>query len=292
MAANFNLILDTAPPRLSLAIPGVVAENDLVSVYISANEDLDADMLSLWVKYPDGSTEDVLIAGDGRIYAAEINLIGKGLGNLELTLTACDIVWNQTSIERSVSVLPVVNRIITIAGNPVIVQQNTLNITDRINSRSTASFRVFSKNNEQKYNVGQEVTIIDNGDTIFAGTISNVLETSETRNDVIYQINAVDYCQLIDKRVVAKTYENKTVGYIVRDMINSIFSDEGITEGNIIEGPLIKKAVFNYMKGSEALNGLLRKPQALTGISTTRNGYILNAVSIAHHLVYRIHRKL
>lgn len=254
MKPSFELILDTTPPRISLTSPNVVAENDLVAVYISANEDLDANLLTLWIDYPDGSTEDALIVGAGNAFTAEINLMGKGLGTLEMILTAYDTVWNQATVKRSVSILPVINRVVTVSGQPVIIQQNTLNITDRINARSTASFTVFSPNNERKFTVGEEVVVTDEGKTIFAGTVSSVHEASETKNDMFYNISAVDFCQLVDKRVVAKTYENKTAGFIVRDMIDSVFWEEGITAGNILEGPLIKKAVFNYASGNEALD--------------------------------------
>ena len=145
MAANFQLILDTAPPRISLSVPSIVAENDIVTAYINSNEDLDVNLLSLFAEYPNGSNEDLLITGAGSIFTADINLAEKGLGILDLQLTAYDTVWNKTTMERSVSVLPVVNRVVTIGGEPVTVIQNSLNLTDRINSRSTASFTVFFK---------------------------------------------------------------------------------------------------------------------------------------------------
>lgn len=257
MAANFQLILDTAPPRISLSVPSIVAENDIVTAYINSNEDLDVNLLSLFAEYPNGSNEDLLITGAGSIFTADINLAEKGLGILDLQLTAYDTVWNKTTMERSVSVLPVVNRVVTIGGEPVTVIQNSLNLTDRINSRSTASFTVFSKDNEKKFTIGQEVIIVNEGVTAFAGTISNVNEASQTIKDVFYSISAVDFCQLIDKRIVARTYENKTAGYIVRDLIANVFYDEGVTEGDITEGAVIKKAVFNYAKGNEAMDQII-----------------------------------
>lgn len=257
MAASFVLTLVTSPPRISLTIPGVVAENDLVTMYINSNEDLDVNRLTLWAEYPDGSLEDVPLVGAGSMFTASINLMGKSTGTLNLQLTAYDTVWNMATLERSVSIVPVVNRVVTIGGAPVIVQQNSLTITGRINSRSTASFTVFSRNNEQKFAVGQEVLIVDEGDVVFAGTVSNVHEASQTAKDVFYSISAVDFCQLIDKRIVARTYENKTAGYIVRDLIANVFWDEGVTEGNIVEGPIIQKAVFNYAKGNEAMDQII-----------------------------------
>jgi hypothetical protein len=74
-----------------------------------------------------------------------------------------------------------------------------------------------------------------------------------------WAIQCTDYHYLTDKRIVAKYYEDMAAGQIVRNLITLYFAAEGITAGNIQDGPIITEAVFNYVTGTRCMEGLSEK---------------------------------
>lgn len=155
-------------------------------------------------------------------------------------------------------------RTYTINGNSVQVVKNTFSYSDTLNERTTCSFQLADPVIE--VDIGMEVRISEDGDEIFAGTIEDISETGDVVKYVT--ISCVDFSQLIDKRIVFDTFEQKTAGFIARSLMNQFFTVEGITEGNIQDGPMIEKAVFNYDNGNVAMNYI----QDVTGLNWDING--------------------
>ena len=143
-------------------------------------------------------------------------------------------------------------RTYTIASNVVTVQKNSLSYTDTLNDRTTCSFIAIDPTFD--IDVGMEVTVEEDSVVIFVGTVDSVSENGDKTNYV--SVACVDFSQLIDKRIIANSYENEIAGDIVRDFINTVFTEEGITEGNVQDGPVISKAVFNYDSGNIGMNYL------------------------------------
>ncbi|MBC2721843.1 hypothetical protein [Desulfosporosinus sp.] len=143
-------------------------------------------------------------------------------------------------------------RTYTIAGNTVTIQKNSLSYNDTLNDRTTCSFVVIDPAFE--VDIGMEVIVQEDADIIFAGTIDSALESGDKTNYV--SLACVDFSQLIDKRIIANSYENELAGDIVRDFITTVFAEEGITAGNVQDGPVISKAVFNYDSGNIGMNYL------------------------------------
>ncbi|EGW36457.1 hypothetical protein [Desulfosporosinus sp. OT] len=143
-------------------------------------------------------------------------------------------------------------RTYAIAGNIVTTQKNSLSYNDTLNDRTTCSFVAIDPDFE--IDVGMEVIVEEDSITIFAGTVDSVSENGDKTNYV--SVSCVDFSQLIDKRIIANSYENQLAGDIVRDFITTVFADEGITEGDVQDGPTISKAVFNYDNGNTAMNYL------------------------------------
>ena len=143
-------------------------------------------------------------------------------------------------------------RTYTIASNVVTVQKNSLSYNDTLNDRTTCSFVVVDPVFE--IDVGMEVIVQEDSITIFAGSVDSVAEQGDKVNYV--SVSCVDFSQLIDKRIIANSYEDELAGDIVRHFISTVFADEGITEGNIQDGPTISKAVFNYSSGNIGMNYL------------------------------------
>lgn len=143
-------------------------------------------------------------------------------------------------------------RTYAIAENVVVVQKNSLSYNDKLNERTTCSFVVVDPVFE--IDVGMEVSVEEDSVTIFAGSVDSVAEQGDRVNYV--SVACVDFSQLIDKRVIANSYEDELAGDIVRDFLTTVFGEEGITAGNIQDGPVIYKAVFNYSNGNVGMNYL------------------------------------
>lgn len=144
------------------------------------------------------------------------------------------------------------------------VLEGSLNIEKRIEERSTASLLLIDIAGTADYVRGMPVKIYDLDDNlIFAGFIDapgrGELSTSGLRHD----ITCMDNHYLADKRLVVKAYVNQTAGYIARDLLTNYLTAEGVTEGAIQDGPVIKSATFNYTKASDCYDAL----KELTGFT-------------------------
>jgi hypothetical protein len=137
-----------------------------------------------------------------------------------------------------------------IAGNPVTVQKNSFSMTDRLSERTVASFVVLEP--DSYITKGMEVTVSEGSTVIFKGMVQKPKAQGDIYKTV--SVSCVDFSALVDKRVVAEAYDNTSAGDIVKDLILKYFSEEGITEGTIQDGPTITKAVFNYENGNATMN--------------------------------------
>lgn len=137
-----------------------------------------------------------------------------------------------------------------IAGNTVTAQKNSFNLTDRLNERTVASFVVLEPDFE--ITKGMEVVVSEGATAIFKGMVQKPRAQGAITKSVT--VSCVDFSALVDKRVVAEAYDDTAAGDIVKDLILKYFSEEGIVEGLIQDGPTITRAVFNYDNGNVAMN--------------------------------------
>jgi len=146
---------------------------------------------------------------------------------------------------------------ITISGNEVPIVKNSLRIRGVVEERSIASFGV--GNSSSEYIKGQPVLIYDDdSDLIYAGVVEQS-QKIRAGASFIHDITCLDWHYLTDKRIIAKSYEAELAGYIVSDIITSYLAAEGITVGEIQDGPVIAEAVFNYIYITQALDSLAEK---------------------------------
>lgn len=170
--------------------------------------------------------------------------------------------------------------IVKISGQPVMIYHNTLRIDDVVESRSTASFSVVDEAGTAEYVRGQPVEIYDDDELLFAGVIeSSDFDRYSPTNKRIHYVRAIDWVYLADKRVIAKAYENEYIGDIVRDIVDTILTHEGVTidyiahstflapthpvdyppESTVHDGPVISQVAFNYVRVSDALDSLAER---------------------------------
>ena len=132
----------------------------------------------------------------------------------------------------------------------------SLSISDNLNHRNDCSFVLSDQTGVYRPSVGQEVIITKDGTRIFAGSIDEWEEEDLPGQVVEGIIPCVDYNQIADRHLVARVYENQTLGAIVADMVTQDLAGEGITTTNVQSGPIIAKAAFNYRTVAEAFNEL------------------------------------
>lgn len=132
---------------------------------------------------------------------------------------------------------------------------NSVDISDQLNSRNTMTFVLKDPTGSYIPDIGDEVILTKDGTRVFGGTIDDydayiVPGTSMLRINV----SCVDYNQLSDRHIVARTYENMLAGDIIRDIVSNDLSGEGITSINVEDGPMVTKAVFNYVTAAQAFD--------------------------------------
>lgn len=148
-----------------------------------------------------------------------------------------------------------------IDGTLVIIVAGSLNIDNRIEERSTASFVIIDLEGDDTYQNGQVVQVYDGSTDTPTGTkrFTGFIETPEVVRDgsgLLHTIECKDNHYLADKRLIVKSYTDKTLAYIVNDILTDYLIAEGITAGTIQTGPTIKEAIFNYVPASQAFDAL------------------------------------
>ncbi len=147
---------------------------------------------------------------------------------------------------------------VEISSTEVTVEQSSLAIDKRIEERSTASFTVIDRDGTGTYARGEPVEITDpDSAVIFAGFIDTPGKARlHPTGGLLHDITCMENHYLADKRLAVKSYANVTAGYIATDLFNSYLAGEGVTVGEIQDGPTIAEAIFNYVKVSDCFEAL------------------------------------
>lgn len=116
----------------------------------------------------------------------------------------------------------------------------------------TLAFRIVKTPSKSIPILGDDITLFEDGTKIFGGVIVE-------RQDYIiggvlmgFDIKCKDYTQLLDNRLVVKSYINQTARAIILDIISTFTS--GFTTANVaVSTPTIASIKFNYQQVSKAL---------------------------------------
>lgn len=98
---------------------------------------------------------------------------------------------------------------------------------------------------------------------------------------IYHYIKCADYHYKADKRIAAESYKNKTAGYIVADLRTKYLNAEGVTVGEIQDGPTLKQVVVNYVPTSEAFDALAEKANFVWYIDELNKLYFIDRVTNA-----------
>ena len=163
---------------------------------------------------------------------------------------------------------------VTIAGVDYDALENKVIVQDKSESRSNAKIQIFDEKaggSFFSFEPFQSVEITDtNGDTAFSGVILKPVARLLSPTTRIWDLACTDNHYYVDKRIIARAYENQTAGAIVRDLITNVFSAEGITAGTIHDLTLVDKMIFNYVNGDRAMRMLSEYTNAVWYVDENR----------------------
>lgn len=139
-----------------------------------------------------------------------------------------------------------------------LAQKFSLKIRKAINARSYMDFTLKDVAGVYRPDPGQTVQLYDGAVLIFAGLVH---EPEEERLPgatplLVNQVPVNDWHEVADRFLASETYTNTTAGAIARDLITKYLAGDGITAGNIQDGPTLTKVVFPYVTTTQALDDL------------------------------------
>lgn len=134
------------------------------------------------------------------------------------------------------------------------IKLRTLQITNVLTRQiDTCSFQIVSHTGHTyKPAIGDEVIIYDDDDKIFGGNIIGMEEIYEAAGYLIFQIDCVDYTNLMDKGLVVEVYQDKTVNDIIEE-IRDDYMPAGFTLTNVNCDKVVNYIAFNYEQPSKCL---------------------------------------
>lgn len=141
------------------------------------------------------------------------------------------------------------------------LMKSSWSMQDDIGQRSTCSFKLYNPDNDYNPSTGEPVLATYGPTTLFRGSIETKQRGQGYEKKRRITIKAVDRTQVADRFFVAQVYDSvgQTADLIAIDILNTYLAGEGITQGQIDTGPLVSKAVYNYVRASDALNDLAEK---------------------------------
>ena len=166
---------------------------------------------------------------------------------------------------------------LTISGTSHSTAKGSISISTAVEARSTAAMSIPDDNHDYVFRRGQPIELTIDSVLAFAGIIdtpSKVLIAPD--GSIQHSIVGADWHYLADKRLVAASYLNQTCGYIVNDLLTNYLAAEGVTVGEIQDGPVIVEAIISYVTVAAALDGLKQKAGFTWWISPDKKLYFID----------------
>ncbi len=119
---------------------------------------------------------------------------------------------------------------------------------------NTCSFN-FDETYGNRPSEGQEVEVVKDGTKIFEGRITAIQSDKLSGNDFTFTIECTDWQVDLDNKMAVQTYTDKTLYYIVNDLVTKYCT--GFTVTNVENpGATIDRVQFNYQYISECFEAL------------------------------------
>jgi len=133
---------------------------------------------------------------------------------------------------------------------------DTIRKEDGINDKGDLLTFVMNKYTTDTYEpeINDEVVLTIDSVKEFGGVITNIDQTLKGGTLVEYKIECSDYTQYLNRRLVLERYDNKTINYIINDLLTRYASD--FTDTNVDADITIKTIIFNRENLSSCLSKL------------------------------------
>ncbi|MEP2746049.1 MAG: hypothetical protein ABJP87_04370 [Bauldia litoralis] len=103
--------------------------------------------------------------------------------------------------------------------------------------------------------LGDTVVVTRGATTIFGGVIVRVRESLKSAKILEYTVTCNDYSQFLKRELVTERYENKTVSYIISDLISN-YTTDSFTTTNVAGALTIESISFNRLNVADCLQKL------------------------------------
>lgn len=143
----------------------------------------------------------------------------------------------------------------SVTGTEIQINQDSWSVQESLTSKSIFTFKIEDLNGAT-LDGGTEVTFYDGTTYIWGGSVSKISDASTGIGRVVYDVEAVDYNELIERTLVVKGFVNYSIEDMVNYIIDNFFASYGITAGTISASTIINRCPFNYVNGHSALNHL------------------------------------
>jgi len=147
---------------------------------------------------------------------------------------------------------------VQIDGSSVYIKRGSFRAEDKINSKGLCQFTVLDPYNNLDLDKGQPVTVNDDTTHIFSGYIWTADGSKLAVNSTQYRVKCVDMTYLASKRIIAYVNRDIQAGQVVKDIVDNILTDEGVTytTDSVKDGPQLSEAAFNYVSCERALDAV------------------------------------
>ena len=136
------------------------------------------------------------------------------------------------------------------------IDLRTFKIEDKINDKVNTLYCEIRKYGSLTFSptIGDEIEVLDGVDRIFSGIILKVEEELEKGNTQRFKTRAVDYTHELDRELVVERYSEKTVNYIIDDILTNYAS--GFTDTNVACAIEVESIAFDHITVSETFQKL------------------------------------
>lgn len=141
---------------------------------------------------------------------------------------------------------------------PYTFREDSLQINEQVNERSTCSFVVVCTQNEV-IKKGMKVEILDElGTVMFRGHVDSAKSKDYRLGNRQYSVQCIDFHYLVDKRVWSRGFVETFSGDVVAQLVDEVLSGEGITltPDSVQAGALLTAVSFNYEYANDILDKL------------------------------------
>ena len=152
------------------------------------------------------------------------------------------------------------------------------NILTRQVDRATFSIKKYGDVHTYIPTTGSEIFIYIDGVREFAGFITRITQRAEQYKIIYYDIECEDYTRLLDRKLIADTYSETTIGNIINSLRDRYFRDIFVAQIDDSETE-IAYAGFNYETASSCLTTLADKLNFDWYIDYYKNLYFISKTS-------------